>query len=82
MKEIIEIAKSESLFLSDGIDDDMIRCDGKKWYLSSMSVDLRKGKLTELETILGSCFQIARSHRVQTTTLQILYSLFRSIQLR
>ncbi|CUM67381.1 uncharacterized protein PRCAT00005075001 [Priceomyces carsonii] len=82
MKEIIEIAKSEGVFLPDGIDDDMIRCDEKNWYLPSMGVDLRKGNLMELETILGNCLQIARSHKVQTITLKILYSLLKSIQLR
>lgn len=82
MKEIIAIAKSEGVELSEDLMDVMIKSDDGEWYAPSMLVDVRKGNQIELEIIVGNALQVAKENNVSTPVLTTVYQLLKLLQWR
>lgn len=80
MKEIIAIAASEGIYLGDDQIEHFLKVARKLIYKPSMCVDFEKGRLMELEVILGHPIRIAQSNEIQTPTLMVLYHLLTLLQ--
>ncbi|KAK0666996.1 putative 2-dehydropantoate 2-reductase [Cercophora samala] len=82
MKEIQATAREVSkVYLSDELIETIIRADNyKAFFRPSMLQDIIKGKLLELENIIGEPVREAQKAGVDTPTLKVLYSLLKGLQ--
>ncbi|SCU94192.1 LAME_0F06502g1_1 [Lachancea meyersii CBS 8951] len=82
MREVIAIAKSDGVELSEDVIDFMIRSDDPVYYSPSMLVDIRKGNLLEIEVINGNPVRIAQEKGIPAPYLTLIYELLKIIQRR
>ncbi|CUS21755.1 LAQU0S03e10044g1_1 [Lachancea quebecensis] len=82
MREVLAIAKSDGVILSEDVIEFMIRSDDPVYYRPSMLVDAEKQNLLEIEVILGNPVRIARKNEVNVPYLTIIYELLRIVQSR
>lgn len=81
MAEIRAIAEAETgKKLPENIEEEMIESDGGTYYEPSMLVDVKKGQVLELETILGNPLRYGAKNGVKTPTLQGIYIMLRGKQ--
>lgn len=81
MAEVRSIAEAQTgKKLPDGIEEDMIDSDGGTYYEPSMLVDIKKGQVLELETILGNPLRYGSECGVKTPILQGIYVMLRGKQ--
>lgn len=82
MKEVMAIAKSDGIELSDGDLEAMLRTDDDEYYAPSMLADVRKGNNIEVEVIVGNPIRIAQRNRVPTPILTVAYAMLQVVQKR
>ncbi|CUS25180.1 LAQU0S31e00144g1_1 [Lachancea quebecensis] len=80
MKEVIAIAKSDGIELSEALMDFMIRSNDPVYYKPSMLVDIEKGNLLEIEVICGNPVRIAQKNGVNAPYLTLIYDLLKIVQ--
>ncbi|GMF01882.1 unnamed protein product [[Candida] boidinii] len=82
MNEIYEIAKSEGYILPPELKEVMMSITDGLFYTPSMLVDVRLGRLIEVEVIVGNPVKIAEKNGVNAPHLTMMYHLLKMIQFR
>lgn len=81
MLELRKIAEAElGLEIDPDVEKYWLDVSRGKYYEPSMLVDVKKGRVMELEVILGNPLRIAAKHHVDAPILSMLYMALRGVQ--
>jgi 2-dehydropantoate 2-reductase len=80
MREMISIARACQVAVASDLEDSLIeKVLSIPPIISSMQVDVKAGRLLEVEIIFGNPLRIAREHGLDVPTLELIYALLTGI---
>ncbi|ODV86834.1 hypothetical protein CANARDRAFT_21821 [[Candida] arabinofermentans NRRL YB-2248] len=82
MKEIYQIAKSDGYIIPAHLEQVMLDISDGLFYTPSMLVDIRLGRMIELEIILGNPLRIAQKNGIEVPNISMMYNLLKMVQFR